>query len=1371
MIDCGSTWNLISQHLVQENGIPGDDDVPPGLKTLDGNPLRIYQNHPVDVWVTDSNGEDSTVNQPVLGVDMKGSIQMILGLPWLHAASPLIYWKSSTFSFRDGSDPNIPPQYPVDPNKPEIGEYQLKAMRSNPTGLSHGAQEEVAKQTGRKPVEHPEPRELPDRSSRLRTVPEVRSESENSSDRSRADTATVPDIALVSEVEFGELCASEGLQAYVIEWRDLQDPLSGWGSAEVVAAVRAESDEGPVKQVVLPEKYSDFSDVFDKAKADKLPEPSRHDLAIELIDDRQPPFGPIYNLSRTELEVMREYVNEMLAKGFIQPSKSPSGAPVLFVPKKDGGLRLCVDYRGLNKITIKNKHPLPLIQTLLDLLMGAWFFTKFDIISAYHALRIRAGDEWKTAFRCRYGHFEYRVVPFGLVNAPAAFQAYINLALREFLDFFVIAYLDDLVIYSKKHEDHTEHVRKVLEKLRQYGLYVKLSKCVFDSSEIEFLGFIVNRLGVAMDPVKLGSVATWPLPKSFRDVQVFLGFANFYRRFIDKFSRVASGLSDLLKGSQKGKFKGMKFNLTQAAIESFHELKRRFTTAPMLRHYDPDKRLQLETDASGFAISGILSQLWESTGQWHPIAFWSRKQAKAELNYGAGEGELLAVVEACKQWRHYLEGAAHRIRVITDHCNLRTFLTTKNLSRREARWWEKLSGLDLEIEYRPGKHNPADGPSRRPDYMDNEPMHTVGYVTRSSTKAQGKGESQVPPEPRVTNGSDYDSESPLVTHPRGISHSATNSDAELDVMPSRRRNSEDTPEHAKTLEQSEESAKPVRLHLMGEDDREAQVNRETIKKISAEDSVFGAPSLEFRTVLKVLQESDQLAQEERSRIVMASTTPQEAESNRTQNGSVKPDNNKKKSTNSWHISDELLCYENRWYLPPGLLRREILRLHHDDPFAGHFAFDRTLDLVRRKYYWPEMINEVREYVEACVNCKRIKAARHLPYGELQSLPFPKGPRQEWTMDFITDLPPSMLRGVAYDSILVIVDCYSKYAIYLPARKDWKAKTFADLVVERVFTQFGMPVSIVSDRGSLFTSEFWSQFCYYLWVRLGYSTAFHPQTDGQTERQNQTLEQYLRSYVGYLQDDWIFWLPVAQFAYNNSLHSTLGESPFQCMFAEPARWEDVIRNDKDTEVPEARKRAIDLAAMRGKLEARVKKAVEQQAKYYNAKHKPQSYKVGDMVYLNSKNIKSTRPSKKLDYKYYGPYEVELPIGKQAYRLRLPPSMKIHNVFHVSLLEPCNVRPGSALPPPPPIIVNEGEEEYEVEEILDSRLHYGKLQYLVKWLGYPQSENQWLGADNVAGSTELIDLFHRLFPQKPDSKSKPEKRKRGGENPSSRKRRKR
>ena len=296
------------------------------------------------------------------------------------------------------------------------------------------------------------------------------------------------------------------------------------------------------------------------------------------------------------------------------------------------------------------------IQGLVEVLIGALFFTKFDIRDAFNSIRIRAGDEWKTAFRCRYGHYEYLVMPFGLANAPATFQAYIHEALREYLDVFVVVYLDDILVFSKKIEEHANHVRMILEKLRKYNLHAKLSKCLFDKSEIEYLGFILTPTGIRMDPSRITTITNWPEPKNHRDVQVFLGFANFYRRFIDGFSRIVTALTTLLKGGKRGKFDGQ-FTFTTEAKESFEKLKLVFTTAPMLLHFDPKRKIQLETDASGVAISAIISQLVEETGRWHPIAFWSRKMAPAELNYGVGETEMLAIVEACKQWRHYLEGA------------------------------------------------------------------------------------------------------------------------------------------------------------------------------------------------------------------------------------------------------------------------------------------------------------------------------------------------------------------------------------------------------------------------------------------------------------------------------------------------------------------------------------------------------------------------------------------------------------------------------------------------------------------------------------------------------------------------------------------
>jgi hypothetical protein len=268
-----------------------------------------------------------------------------------------------------------------------------------------------------------------------------------------------------------------------------------------------------------------------------------------------PPQLGLYNLSQRELQVLREYLDAALKKGWIRASKSPSAAPILFVLKKDGGDRLCVDYRGLNKVTIKNRYPLPLISELLDRLGHAKVFTKLDLRDAYHRLRIKEGDEWKTAFKTRYGLFEYMVMPFGLANAPATFQAYIHKALGHLVDSICIVYLDDILIYSKEEKEHEHHVKMVLQKLRDYALYAKPSKCTFHTKEVEFLGFVVNTNGVTMDENRVRSIREWPVPTAHREVQVFLGFANFYRRFIWNYSALARLLNRLLAGGEVDKTK------------------------------------------------------------------------------------------------------------------------------------------------------------------------------------------------------------------------------------------------------------------------------------------------------------------------------------------------------------------------------------------------------------------------------------------------------------------------------------------------------------------------------------------------------------------------------------------------------------------------------------------------------------------------------------------------------------------------------------------------------------------------------------------------------------------------------------------------
>ena len=292
--------------------------------------------------------------------------------------------------------------------------------------------------------------------------------------------------------------------------------------------------KGAATTPALPEELKEYSDVFSVEEAGKLPSHEGRDHAIETT--AEPPFGLLYNLSNTELAALRGYLDDALAKGWIQYSTSPAGAPILFVPKKDGGLRLYIDYRGLNKVTVKNRHPLPLISETLDRLNGAKHFTKLDLKDAYHRIRIRKGDEWKTAFRTRYGHFEYLVMPFGLTNAPATFQAYINKSLIGLIDHFCVVYLDDILIYSDSISEHVNHVKQVLKRLRQSSLFVSLKKCEFFTTEVEFLGFIVSVDGVAMDQRRVTAIQDWPKPASYHDIQVFLGFVNFYRRFIHHYS-------------------------------------------------------------------------------------------------------------------------------------------------------------------------------------------------------------------------------------------------------------------------------------------------------------------------------------------------------------------------------------------------------------------------------------------------------------------------------------------------------------------------------------------------------------------------------------------------------------------------------------------------------------------------------------------------------------------------------------------------------------------------------------------------------------------------------------------------------------------
>ena len=453
----------------------------------------------------------------------------------------------------------------------------------------------------------------------------------------------------------------------------------------------------------------EFDDLFPDELPDQLPPERTVDHEIKVAEGTAPPSRPAYRLPKPELDELQKQIEELLRRGFLEPSKSPYGAPVFFVKKSDGSLRMVCDWRELNRITIKNKACLPHIEDLFDTVQGSAYFSKLDLLAGYNQIRIQQEDVPKTAINTPFGHYQFRVMGFGLTNAPATFQSLMNSILQPYLRQFVVVFLDDILIFSKTLEEHVEHIRTVLTTLRANQLFCKLPKCEFAVEEILFLGHRLTGSSISPDPEKLAAVRDWPTPCTVKDVRQFLGFTNYFRRFIRHYSYISKPLEELT-----GKY--TRFSWTGEAQAAFEELRRALLNPPILRLPDVSKPFRVETDASDFAIAGVLSQEGEP-GCWLPVAYGSRKLSSAERNYTASERETLAVVSALRMWRIYL---FEHFDVFTDNRAAVYLLTKSNLTKRESRWVEFLADFDYTIHHKPGKENVADPLSRRPDLRDED---------------------------------------------------------------------------------------------------------------------------------------------------------------------------------------------------------------------------------------------------------------------------------------------------------------------------------------------------------------------------------------------------------------------------------------------------------------------------------------------------------------------------------------------------------------------------------------------------------------------------------------------------------------------------
>jgi hypothetical protein len=781
--------------------------------------------------------------------------------------------------------------------------------------------------------------------------------------------------------------------------------VTGPDTSAVDAALAAEYD---ALRPQIPQQYHNFLDVFSKSKGTSLPPRRTYDHKIELEPSTTPPFGPIYSLSKVEQLALKMFLDENLANRFIRPSQSPAGAPVLFIKKKDGSLRLAIDYCGINKITKKDRYLLPLIPDLLDCLRAARVFTKIDLCSAYNLVHIAEGDKWKTAFRTCYGSYEFLVMHYRLTNAPASFQRFMNDIFKDMLDVCVVIYLDDILIYSADPNKHKEHVTEVLRRLRAHSLFAKIEKCEFSVDTTSFLSFVVSPNGLHMDESRIQVIRDWPTPQKVRDVQSFLGFANFYHRFIANYSDMTIPLTRLMRKKEPWLW-------SPACKEAFNLLKRAFASAPILHHFDPSLPPIVETNASDYAIARILS-IRTNNGDVHLVAFYSCTLNSTKLNYDTHDKELLAIFEAFKIWRHYLESPHHTIDVITDHKNLLYFSTTKTLSRRQARWSEYLSAFNMTICFRPSKlGEKPDTLTRRADY----------YLKKG--------------------------------------------DRDFDLV---------NPQNLQPIFTQEQLAMSLRATVLCETARDAAALVDSATPII--DSAL------LINDIKTAYDSDPITCHELE--CCRDGTPSDR-------FSLSP--------------SSLLLLDNRVYVPDhhpdtGSLRTCVLQEKHDHPTAGHFGYNKTLQLLRREYIWPSIRTDCKNYVAQCVLCAHNKPSRHRPYGLLQPLPIPERPWHSISMDFIKQLPPLN----RFTAILVIIDRLSKEAIFIPTTNEATAVDIANAFVTQVFSKHSIPLHVSSNRGSEFTSHFFRSLGSLLRMRLHFTSGHHPLANGQVERVNSTLEQYL-----------------------------------------------------------------------------------------------------------------------------------------------------------------------------------------------------------------------------------------------------------------------
>ena len=863
---------------------------------------------------------------------------------------------------------------------------------------------------------------------------------------------------------------------------------------------------------------SEFNDVLSVSEFDL----GRTGIVKHQIDtgNNRPIRQALRPQPRVHLPVIDQLVDDMQQQGIIEPCQSEWASNIVLVKKKDGSVRFCVDYRKLNDITRKDAYPLPRIDTCLDRLSGSVWYSTFDLRSGFHQVEVDPADVNKTTFICHRGTFRFPRMPFGLCNAPATFQRLMDLVMTGLTYETCLIYLDDLIVFSQDLQGHLHRLRSLFERLRNANLKLKPSKCQILQKEVKFLGFMISHQGIATDPDKVAAVRNWPVPQTLRQSRAFVGFCQYYRRFIPNFSKIASPLHSLTK-------KGVRFDWTTACQQAFEQLKEALTNTEVLALPTERDRYILDCDASDQAMGAVLSQIQNGTER--PICYASQLFSKHERNYNVTRKELLAVITFVKKFRQYLLGQPFTIR--TDHAALQWLKHTPEPIGQQARWLEILEEFDYEIVHRAGvSHSNADALSR---------SHTVNAIT------------QQPCEPNVP----YD--------------------------------------WAK-LQQDDEDIKFI---------YELVVNKSTTPDL---ETITGR-SADVKTLSSQLSVLDI-----------------------DEKGVLRRHWNQRHNVHSQIIV-------------PYQLRREIADNLHRGLNGGHLGLRRSRLHLQQRFYWPGWSKDVQLAQQRCEQCAAFKKPPNTRQGRLQ--PMVVGEPWERIGIDVTGPHPVSSRGNVY--ILTMIDCFTKWVELFPMRNQ-EASTIAKILVDRVFCTHGVPLQILSDRGTNFESDLFQEICRLLSVDKVRTTAYKPSTNGNIERFHSTLNSMLAKLVNDNHRNWDELLPAVSFAYRSSVQEATGFSPYYLMYGREARIPaDLLY---DTNLSEKFDSTSDYAtSLINKLHdafcfvrQNLETAANRRKTQYDLRVRPMEYPIGTWVYHYVPRRRSGKNRKWQKY-YEGPYLVVKNIG--------------------------------------------------------------------------------------------------------------------------------